>query len=236
MKAGLFECDHVKAEYRKQHGDYSDMFVQLLPELEWQFYNVCKGHFPESLDECDVYFATGSHKSVYDQEDWIDQVKATIRAIAELGKHYVGFCFGHQLLGEAMGGEVQKSPKGWCVGVHKFELLQRERWMQPYQDKLNLLMMCQDQVLQLPPAATILAHTECCPIGIFRVGEKLLGIQGHPEYTKAYDQVLLQMRADRIGEETVQAGLESFQLEVHQSVIRQWILRFIGYKDENAIQ
>ena len=54
MRAGLFECDHVKAEYRQLHGDYSDMFIQLFPELEWHFYDVCNGQVPAKLDECDV--------------------------------------------------------------------------------------------------------------------------------------------------------------------------------------
>ena len=229
MKAGLFECDHVKEVYRDEHGDYADMFVQLFPELEWRFYDVCNGVLPSNLDECDVYFATGSYKSVYDQEDWIEELKETVRAIAQQDKYFVGFCFGHQLLGEAMGGKVRKSSRGWCVGVHEFDLLEHEPWMNPFQDQLNLLMMCQDQVLELPPDATVLASADKCPVGIFRVGTKMLGIQGHPEYTKAYDRLLLEMRVDRIGQETVQIGRQSFEKDVHQETIRNWILRFIGY-------
>ena len=231
MRAGLFECDHVKAEYRQLHGDYSDMFIQLFPELEWHFYDVCNGQFPANLDECDVYFATGSHKSVYDQEDWIIRLQATIRAIAEQDKYFVGFCFGHQLLGEALGGRVRKSPQGWCVGVHEFELLKQEDWMQPYRQEVNLLMMCQDQVIELPPNATVIGQAEKCPHGIMRIGEKLLGIQAHPEFSKAYDQLLLEARVDRIGEEIVNAGLQSLTMEVHREIIRLWILRFIGFQE-----
>ncbi|MEM9930614.1 MAG: amidotransferase, partial [Bacteroidota bacterium] len=112
MKAGLFECDHTNEAIREQFGDYADMFVRLFPELEWTFYDVVNGEFPSDLNACDVYFATGSRRSVYDAEDWINRVKQTIRQLATMDKYFVGFCFGHQLLGEAMGGNVQKSPNG----------------------------------------------------------------------------------------------------------------------------
>lgn len=39
MKAGLLVCDHVKSRYQEQFGDYTDMFVQLFPELSWTFYS-----------------------------------------------------------------------------------------------------------------------------------------------------------------------------------------------------
>jgi len=233
MKAGLFECDHVNAEYQNQFGDYSDMFVRLFPELEWTFYDVCNGEFPSDLNECEVYFATGSRRSVYEREDWIDQVKATIRAIAAMDKYFVGFCFGHQLLGEAMGGKVGKPPNGWCVGVHEFEVLRQVDWMQPFQSNINLLMMCQDQVLELPKEAKIWAGNEKCPVGIFQVGEKMLGIQAHPEFSKTYDQLLMEMRLDRMGDALVREGINSLEKAVHQEVIRNWVLNFVQFPQKS---
>ena len=121
MKAGLFVCDHVQLKYQNLFGDYPDMFAQLLPEFEFQFYDVYNGQFPESLDECDLYMATGSSHSVYENLDWIIKLKKVIRDIYDQNKIFIGFCFGHQLIGEALGGKVAKSPNGWCVGVHEFE-------------------------------------------------------------------------------------------------------------------
>ncbi len=229
MKAGLFECDHVDARYRTQFGDYSEMFAQLFPEMEWTHYDVCNGHFPEDLDACEVYFATGSRRSVYEDEPWIIRVKDVIKELASKDKHFVGFCFGHQLLGEAMGGAVRKAPTGWCVGVHQFEVVQQEAWMQPYQAQLNLLMMCQDQVVELPANSTILASSSQCPAGMFQVGERMLGVQAHPEFSKAYDRLLMEKRRDRMGEEVVGKGIQTLSQEVHRAVIRAWVLRFLGY-------
>ena len=229
MKAALFLCDHIKPEYLEEFGDYSDMFADLFPALEWTVFDVCNGHFPENLDEHDVYFASGSHRSVYEKEDWIIRLQDIIREIYQQKKYFVGFCFGHQLIGESLGGKVTKSPNGWCVGVHEFEIIKQEKWMQPFQNSVRLLMMCQDQVVQLPENSTVLAGNKKCPVGIFRVGKTMLGIQAHPEFSKAYDQLLMENRIDRMGESVVKIGVESLGKEIDSMVIRDWVNRFIGF-------
>ncbi|MGB0932349.1 MAG: glutamine amidotransferase-related protein, partial [Chitinophagales bacterium] len=60
-------------------------------------------------------------------------------AIFDLGIPILGICYGAQLIGHLLGGKVAKSPKGWCVGVHEFEITTLKKWMQPMQSPLNLL-------------------------------------------------------------------------------------------------
>lgn len=227
MKAGLFLCDHISPKYEAEFGDYTKMFESLFPEFDFVFYDVCNNHFPENLEECDLYMATGSRHSVYEDIPWIKRTKELVQQLYEAQKYFVGFCFGHQLLGEALGGKVQKSPNGWSVGVHEFDVLEQADWMQPSQKSLNLLMMCQDQVLELPKAGQVLAGNKQCPNGIMQVGETMLGIQAHPEFSKAYDQTLMEARIDRMGREVVEKGIQSLELEVHQDLIRKWILTFV---------
>ena len=236
MKAALFLCDHVKPEYLTQFGDYSDMFINLFPEFEWTVFDVCNGHFPENLDEHEVYFASGSMRSVYEKEDWIVRLQGIIKDIYQQKKYFIGFCFGHQLIGEALGGKVTKSPNGWCVGVHEFEMLKQEKWMQPFQNSVGLLMMCQDQVVQLPENSTVLAGNEKCPVGIFRVGETMLGIQAHPEFSKKYDRLLMETRVHIMGESVVKNGVASLEKDIDAGVIRDWVKRFIGFSSNTGFQ
>lgn len=132
------------------------------------------------------------------------------------------------MLGEALGGKVEKAKTGWSVGVNTFEVLKKEDWMEPFQADYNLMMMCQDQVVELPENSTVLAKTANCPVGMFRVGENMLGIQAHPEFPKAYELALLDSRWDRITAEKISAAKESLALPVHDQVVAQWMLQFLA--------
>lgn len=234
MKIGLLECDHVRDELKHIAGDYRQMFpalfAQVAPDWEFEFYDVCNGHFPDDTSECDAYICTGSKNSVYDNEEWIVRLQAFVRELRDSGKVYVGICFGHQLLGESLAGKVQKSEVGWCVGIHSFEVLKTEKWMAPSLSVFNLLMMCQDQVLQLPTGSLLLARTEDCPNAMFQVGDNMLGIQAHPEFSKEYDQALMELRVERIGQEKVATGISSLQMTLNDLEVASWIRNFIEMK------
>lgn len=229
-KVGLLECDHVREELLPIAGDYREMFPalfsQVAPEWEFTFYDVCNGHFPASADECEVYVCTGSKFSVYDDEPWIARLKEFVKEIHDSGKKYIGVCFGHQMLAEALGGTVQKSAVGWCVGVHNFQVLSHEEWMVPSRQSFNLLMMCQDQVMELPPDSKLLAETQDCPIGMFRVGENMVGIQAHPEFPRPYEKALMEIRTDRIGQAKVEMGIVSLELPLHELTFANWLKNF----------
>ena len=64
MKIGLLKCDTVKEQFRHIHGDCSDFFVSLfsecVPDISLQVYDIQRGHYPDSLDECEGYVTTGS--------------------------------------------------------------------------------------------------------------------------------------------------------------------------------
>lgn len=226
MKIGLLVCDYVKAEYQAVYGTYPEMFQALFPDYELEIYRVHQGDFPENVTDCNIYMATGSSHSVYENLEWIHQTKVFIQELYKANRYFIGFCFGHQLMAEALGGKVEKAA-GWCVGVHKFEVFHFKHWMRPAKSQVNFLMMCQDQVVQLPPNAIRLAGSEYCPNAIIQVGERMFSIQAHPEFSTAYDQALMESRVERIGEEKVTEGIASLTKPIDVALFRAWVAHFL---------
>ncbi len=227
MKTGLLICDHVLDRFRPIAGGYEDMFPALFTGLELEPFYVCDGHFPASAEACDAYLCTGSKYSVYDDVDWIHRLKDFVREVHREGRPFLGVCFGHQMMAEALGGKVERAEVGWCIGAHCFEVVRQEDWMTPFAPSFNLLMLCQDQVVRLPPDSTVLAQTADCPVGIFRVGETMLGIQAHPEFVADYNRALMEDRAGRMGREKVKQGLASLALPLHRQLLADWMTGFL---------
>ncbi len=239
MKIGLLECDHVLERFRHIGGDYRDMFATLFaqhaPSISLQSFDVCNGEFPATVDECAAYVCTGSRYSAYDDVDWIHTLKDFIRQLRDARQPFVGICFGHQLLAEALGGQVTKAEYGWGVGVHSLELIGQEAWLQPAQQHCKLQYMHQDQVQRLPDNGAVLGQSAHCPVALFRVGATMLGIQAHPEFPATYSDALLLDRIERIGAERVQAARESLTQKTDEVLVTHWIADFLRQQSYNRM-
>ncbi len=227
MRIALLICDHIAEKFRPIAGGYEAMYPALLPGLDFTPFWVCDGHFPESFNDFDAYLCSGSRASVYDDEEWVRQLKAFVAALPASGQRFVGICFGHQMLAEALGGKVLPAATGWCVGAHTFEISKREPWMEPFASPVRLPMLCQDQVRVLPAGSTVLAGAADCPVGMFSVGTAMLGIQAHPEFVRPYLQAVLEDRVERIGTGKTEAALTSLKEELHNELVASWIRNFL---------
>jgi GMP synthase-like glutamine amidotransferase len=231
VNIGLLECDHVAGRFAHIPGGYREAFSALLephvPQLRFTYFDACHGEVPATPDACDAYVCTGSQFSVYDPLEWIAVLKDFVLRLHEVEKPFVGICFGHQVLALALGGDVRKADWGWGVGVHEMELGRQEPWMNPALEKCRLQYMHQDQVLRPPPEAVVLARSEHCEVAMFRVGESMLGIEGHPEFSVDYSEALIRLRSERIGKERAQTALASLGQPTDGSVVGKWIARFI---------
>lgn len=227
MKVGLLECDDVVGRFPQVKGGYREMFAALLPGFEFRYYDAHRGHLPGSPGECDAWVCTGSKYAVYDGTAWIAELAAFIRAIDNEGKRFVGICFGHQMLAHAMGGEVAKARQGWGVGVLPLRISRKEAWMDPPRPEVRIQHMHQDQVQRLPPGAVVLGDSPHCEVGMFRIGETMLGIEGHPEFTVEYGAALIDARRKQIGEAQAQRALDSLKENADGPTVGKWIARFL---------
>lgn len=233
LRIGLLQCDHVAEDLVEAHGDYQEMFSDLLlvdnEDVELSIYDLTADQFPVDLQACDGYVITGSQFSAYDDISWIHRAKSLVRDLYLEKKPTIGICFGHQLIAESLGGKVVKAvDKGWGIGVHKWQITHRESWMGEDQpDYLALRVSHQDQVMEMPEDSKLLASSDFCPIGGFQIGEHFLAMQGHPEFSSAYSEALMRKRIDQIGELVVEAGLDSLKKDVDNQRVSTWMIEFI---------
>jgi GMP synthase-like glutamine amidotransferase len=223
MRIGLLLCDHVDDRYRDvTAGDYDDMFIALLShgtddDIEFVSYDVIGGTLPESVRECDGWLITGSRFSAYDDEPWIQELCGFVRDLHAAAAPTVGICFGHQVIAHALGGRVEKAARGWGVGAIQVDGALAGR----------LLFMHQDQVTKLPDAAQLVGSADHCPIAAFSCGS-ILAMQGHPEFTVAYERALLEARELRIGADVTAAGLASLDQPTDEARVARVMLKALG--------
>lgn len=231
MKIGILKTDAVREEWVAQYGEYPDMFAKLLsdedPSLEFVTYDVRLGEYPAQIDEVDAYLITGSRHSVYDELPWIPPLLEFIRTLNQAEKKLVGICFGHQAVAQALGGATRKADAGWGVGLHRHRFSSRPTWMDDGDPEFAILVSHQDQVLENPPGAQVLAGSDFCPNAVCQIGEHILTMQGHPEFLNAYSREIIEYRREMIGEEVYASGLSSLAELPETSRMAQWILRFL---------
>lgn len=230
MNIGILQCDEVEEELRPVFGHYPTMFTTLLklnPDLEFKVYNVERGELPKTLVECDAYLITGSRHGVNDELPWIAELEHFVRAVHASKIKLIGICFGHQIVAKALGGKVIKSPKGWGVGTSVNTILQKKSWMNPSYDRMHLLVSHQDQVVELPENAEVLASNHHCPFYMLQIENHLVTVQGHPEFSKDYSKALIEKRKQSLGTDCYENGINSLQLEIHDSIFAQWMINFL---------
>ena len=196
MRIGILQTGDAPEELQAQYGNYSNMFVRLLGQhytgLEFVVFRVIDAQIPPTVNACDGWLITGSKFSVYGSQPWIPALKAFIRDIADAGLPLAGICFGHQIIVEALGGHVEKSEKGWGLGLDTYHIAPDT--LPGALDKITLNIFHQDQVVRLPPDAKVFAHSDFCEYAGLLIGEQIMTIQAHPEFERAFNHQLLEAR------------------------------------------
>lgn len=226
-RIGLLLVGHIDAGSLHVGGDYPELYTELLAPLDIELvtYRCDEGQLPESVREQDGWMCSPSRLSVYDDIAWLRDVEQLLRDMVATETPYVGICFGHQLMAQALGAEVRKADYGWGIGAKHYEIVEPQSWMDSTDD-IVLAASHQDQVQQLPSEARLLARSDYCPIGGMLIGERAWTLQVHPEFSPSLADSLLATRLGLFGEEKASAARATLTEPLHQQRISGWISRF----------
>lgn len=228
IKVGILQTGSPPPPLQEQFGSYSAMVEELLgPQHEFATFEVRNGELPPGAASCDAYVITGSAAGVYDGDPWIGALKDFVRD-ASGQSAMVGICFGHQLMAEAFGGHVIKSPRGWGIGLHRYDLSDRAAWMDDARS-ISVPASHQDQIVQLPADARVLGGSEFTPYGIVEYPQRrAMSLQSHPEFTPEYAAALIELRRNsKYSPEQAQRALDTLREPNDRERAGRWLAQFL---------
>ena len=213
MKLTLIQPTEVPEPLRDRFGPYSHMFHRMFAREGFEFETVrlTDGEPLPDPAALDAVLITGSSAGVYDNHlGWMEPLRAFIRSAYAAKTPMVGICFGHQIVADALGGDVRKSEKGWGLGRHVYDVKSRPAPIGGTLPEFAIACSHQDQVIAPPPDAEVFLASEFTPNAglVYRSGAAM-SLQPHPEFDDDYTVALAELRRGKTSDEVIETAIKS---------------------------
>lgn len=223
MKVAILETGRPPGGLAASFGDYPEMFARMLgPGFEIETFDALSGQLP-SRGAHRAYLVTGSPAGVYDPLPWIGPLCEFIRGAGQA--RMVGVCFGHQAMAQALGGRVEKSDRGWGAGLHRYDVVGAQPWIDEG-GTIAIPASHQDQVVEQPPNTDVVARSDFTPFAALAWRDRpAMSVQFHPEFTPDFARALIEHRRADLPDPD--AAIASLDAPNDSGRIAGWIRRFL---------
>jgi GMP synthase (glutamine-hydrolysing) len=167
----------------------------------WRVFDVRGGAPLPGPRDADAFVMTGSASSVTERAPWMLRAEELLRRIVAARVPLLGICFGHQMIAQALGGEVTRNPRGREIGTVRLTRTMDDPIFAGLPRTFDVHETHVDSVARLPPGGVVLATTALDPVAAFGVGPFVRGVQFHPEMDADIVRGYVTARSDAIRNE-----------------------------------
>jgi GMP synthase (glutamine-hydrolysing) len=208
--------DPVKA-VQSRRGDYADMIRETTGAAwsgpawrgEWISIDARRDDLEARLladSAGSAVIITGSSANVHHREPWMLHTEAVLRQLVERGVPTLGVCFGHQLLAQALGGDVQTNPLGREMSTVDIECVDDDPLFAGLGNIFRANACHSDTVARPPAGAVVLAQSSVDPHQCLRFGQRCYGVQFHPEFDRGAMRAMIDARRPQLQSEGLDDG------------------------------
>jgi GMP synthase (glutamine-hydrolysing) len=183
----IFKAGSTWPAMAEAHGDFEDWLCANLGDARHctRVIAVAAGEAPPPPETLAGVIITGSHAMVTDRADWSERLADWLRLAVASKLPVLGICYGHQLLADALGGEVsnlQPAPEVGTITVELCEAASNDPLFAGLPSRFPAHASHVQSARRLPPQAVALARSVSEPHHAFRIGCCAWGVQFHPEF------------------------------------------------------
>jgi GMP synthase-like glutamine amidotransferase len=213
MKLTLIQPTDVPDALRARFGPYHGMFERMFAGegFDFEVVQLSEGQPLPDPAGLEATLIMGSAAGVYDTHyPWMDPLRDYIRAAYAARTPMVGICFGHQIVADALGGDVRKSEKGWGLGRHVYEVTSRPAAIGGDLPEFAIACSHQDQVIVPPAEAEVFLSSAFTPnAGLVYRNGRAMSLQPHPEFEDDYTVALAEMRRGKVPDTLIDEAVAS---------------------------
>ena len=162
--------------------------------------------------------------NAFDSDPWILKLVSYVKNLLTEETHVrvIGVCYGHQIVGRALGSTVARSQGGaWEVSVCDMSLTPVAKDLfQSSEDQIPIFQMHRDVLLTYPEGVIPLGSSPKCEVQGMYIPKRMISVEGHPEFTEDIVREILDNRRKK--------GI--FEGEIYEDAVRR-----VGNK-QNGVQ